>query len=95
MQRMNTNNQNNSELIYPELSYEVTGVCFAAHNALGPYAREKQYGDIIEERLKEKKIPYKRELAIASSGNIVDFLVDGKIILELKSKRLLTREDYE
>ncbi|TSC58218.1 MAG: Uncharacterized protein Greene041679_150 [Parcubacteria group bacterium Greene0416_79] len=85
MKLMDTNEDKDaggSELIYPELSYEITGVCFFAHNTLGPYAREKQYGDIIEERLKEERIPYKREMAISTSGNIVDFLVDGKIILE-------------
>lgn len=95
MKLMNTNKSDNPELIYPELSYEITGICFSAHNALGQYAREKQYGDVVEGKLKEKNIPYKRELAISSSGNIADFLIDGKVILELKSKRLLTKEDYE
>lgn len=97
MKRMNTNKKSNSgsELLYPELSYKITGTCFSAHNALGPYAREKQYGDIIENELKEKGNPYKRELAISSSGNIVDFLVDDKIILELKSTRILTKDIYE
>lgn len=95
MKPMNTNKSDNPELIYPELSYEITGICFSAHNALGQYAREKQYGDVVEGKLKEKNIPYKRELAISSSGNIVDFLIDGKIILELKSVRILTRDIYE
>ena len=95
MKPMNTNKNSNTELIYPELSYEITGICFSTHNALGQYAREKQYGDIIEATLKERKIPFKRELTIASSGNIVDFLIDDKIILELKSVRILTRDIYE
>ncbi|MEK7170376.1 MAG: GxxExxY protein [Patescibacteria group bacterium] len=92
---MDTNKNDGPELIYPELSYDVTGVCFVAHNALGQYAREKQYGDIIETKLKEKRLPYKRELALASSGNIVDFLIDDKIVLELKSVRILTKDIYE
>ncbi len=47
-----------SELIHPELSYLITGICFEAHNELGRYAREKQYGDFIEVKLKELKILY-------------------------------------
>lgn len=93
---MNTNPQNHSfELIYPELSYEVNGICFSTHNELGQYSREKQYGDSVEQKLKERQIVYSREFPIASSGNIVDFFIDNKIILELKSKRILGKNDYE
>ncbi len=84
----------NSPLIFPELSYVLTGICFQVQNELGRFCREKQYGDSIEKRLKELKIPYKRELIIADSGNTVDFLIDNKVILELKTKRVLTKEDY-
>jgi len=71
MIQIDTNNKNN-KLIYPELSYIVTGICFNTHNELGRYAREKQYGDAIEKRLRELKIPHKREFAIGETGNIVD-----------------------
>ncbi len=83
-----------TELIYPELSFTVTGLCFAVHNALGPYAREKQYGDLFEEKLKGKYLPYKRELRIGTSGNVLDFVVDNKIALEFKAKRTLVKDDY-
>ncbi|MFA6494723.1 MAG: GxxExxY protein, partial [Candidatus Paceibacterota bacterium] len=53
-----------------------------------------QYGDLIEIKLKEIKIPYKREQSMASSGNIADFIVDEKIILELKAKIDITPDDY-
>ncbi len=82
------------ELIYPELSYKVVGLCFSVHNELGSYQREKQYGDAIEKCLQEAKIPYKRELSIGNTGNIIDFLIENKIIVELKAKRIFTKEDY-
>ena len=94
MKQITTNNKINEKILHPELSYIITGILFSVHNELGQYAREKQYGDSIEAKLKEAKIPYKRELAIASSGNILDFVVDNKIVLELKSSRILTKGDY-
>jgi len=92
---MNANDTNNTnKLIHPELSYVITGICFNAHNDLGRYCREKQYGDEIEKRLKQIKLPYTRELQIKDSGNVIDFLIDSKLILEIKAKRILTKEDY-
>lgn len=91
---MATNIKVSEKVLYPELSYEITGILFDVHNSLGPYAREKQYGDLIEEKLKESKMGYKREISIGNSGNILDFIVDKKIVLELKTSRILTRENY-
>ena len=70
-------------LLYPELSYKIVGICFDAHNELGRFAREKQYGGYIENRLKSEEIKYKRELVVSDSINIVDFLIADKIVLEL------------
>lgn len=91
--RMNTNHTNR-KLIYPELSYLIVGICFDVHNNLGRFAREKQYGDLIEARLAEAKIPYKREFRKDGQGNILDFLIDDKVILEIKAKRLILKEDF-
>jgi GxxExxY protein len=90
-----------SIVIYPELSYKITGVLFIVHNELGRYCNEKQYADRVEFYLKKFKIRYEREKVLPKSfenemngRNKVDFLIENKIILEIKAKRLLEREDY-
>ncbi len=85
---------NKGGLICPELSYLLTGIFFATHNELGQFYREKQYGNLIENKLKESKINYKREVIIGNSGNIIDFIVENKILIELKAKRIVLRQDY-
>ena len=81
-------------VLYPELSFKITGMCFAVQNELGPFAREKQYGDLLEKKLQEAQISYRRELRTAEPGNVVDVIVESKIALELKAKRALLPEDF-
>lgn len=82
------------KVIYPELSYKIVGILFETHKELGMYAREKQYGDFIEKKFEESKLNYKRELVISDSGNIVDFLIENKIILELKACVNISKEHF-
>jgi len=91
---MATNKKVSEKVLYPELSYVIVGILFEAHKELGSYGREKQYGDLIEKKLQERNVPYKRELAISNTGNILDFLIDDKIVLELKSIRAISTECY-
>lgn len=44
MQMITNKTLMDEKVLYPELSYILTGILFAAHNELGQYAREKQYG---------------------------------------------------
>jgi len=83
-----------SKLIHPELSYAITGICFDIHNQHGRFLREKQYGDLLEEKLTELKLPFQRECRHTETSNILDFLIDDKIVLEIKAKRMILKEDY-
>lgn len=86
--------KNKKDILYPELSYRIVGACFDVHNELGKFAREKQYGNLLEARFKDLDLKYQREFGIGDSGNIVDFLVEEKVVLELKTVRLLTGTYY-
>lgn len=93
--------QINEKVIYPELSYQLTGILFEVHNILGRFCNEKQYGDAIENYLKKNKISYEREYVLPPSfeselegRNKLDFIVEGKIVLEIKAKRIIEKSDY-
>ena len=76
------------------MSFKIAGVCFIVHNKLGRYSREKQYCDLLEQEFIKLNTPFIREQRIRSTGNKVDFLIDNKIILEIKAKQMITRDDY-
>lgn len=88
------------KILFPKLSYQITGLCFKVHKEIGRFCREKQYADLLENLFNKNRIPYQREYEIGnlnsggSKGNIVDFLVDNKIVLELKAKKFVTKDDY-
>ncbi len=88
------------KVIYAELSYRLNGIFFNVHNELGAHCREVQYCDAIEKLLKENDITYKREFYIEyettliNNSNRVDFLIEDKIIVEVKALRLIGRDEY-
>ena len=89
------------ELIYGDITYQINGVLFNVHNKLGRYCNEKQYSDAIEKELKESGLIYEREKILppsfegeAKGRNRIDFFVQNKIILEVKAKNIVGREDY-
>ena len=89
--------QTTKNIIYKDLGYKVGGIFYKVQDTLGLYAREKQYGDLLEKLLKEEKIDYEREKLISKTGddiNKADFIIENKMIVELKAKPFLTREDY-
>ncbi|MCR4264059.1 MAG: GxxExxY protein, partial [Candidatus Roizmanbacteria bacterium] len=98
--RNHANDANSTALVYKDLSYKITGICFKVHQTLGRFCKEKQYCDLLEKELNIAQLQYKREYELSSSnediikGNIVDFLIVNKIILDAKAKKFITKEDY-
>ncbi len=89
------------DLIYPELSYKLNGLLFKVHNELGRFCREKQYADLLEIQLREFQIKYEREKEIPFQstehilkGNRVGFYIDDKILVDIKAKKFLQKDDF-
>jgi len=88
------------ELVLPELSYQITGLLFKVHNEIGQFGREKQYGDLFEKLLQLDGMSFEREKSLPLENidnkftNIVDFDISNKLLVDLKAKPLITKEDF-
>jgi GxxExxY protein len=79
-------------LIHAELSYAVTGAAIEVHRHLGPGQLEAVYQRALAQELAERAIPFRAQAPIATLYKGVaigefyaDFIVDDKIIVELKA----------
>jgi len=80
-----------SDLLFPELSYQLIGALFDVHNTLGSGYQEKYYQKAIAALLKKLKIPFREQVLVEIkvgdeliAKGYADFLIDEKIILEIK-----------
>ncbi len=86
-------------LTFKEESYKVIGACMEVHKELGKGFSENVYGDALEIELINNNIKYKREVKfnITYKGDLLphfyvsDFIIDDKIILEIKAIESLTK----
>ncbi len=79
------------KVFHKELSFIIVGILFEVYNELGYGYQEKYYERAIEKCFIDKKIKYKRQApykVLFKQKEIgkyyFDFLVDNKIIVELK-----------
>ncbi len=89
-----------TNVIEPELSYEVMSTLFTVHNQLGNRLQEKYYQRAIEVELLDRKISFEKEKCIPIRFKnkkigtyYIDFVIEGKIVLETKTVPLLTKQD--
>ncbi|HCP08235.1 MAG TPA: GxxExxY protein [Candidatus Moranbacteria bacterium] len=89
------------EILHKELSYKVNGILFQVHNKLGRFCKHDQYCEAFESLLRENNIDFKREIEIPIkfneiklTGNKLDFLIENKIVLDVKCKKEITTKDY-
>ena len=82
-----------NKYLYQELTGRIIHCCMDVHNELGCGFLEKVYQEALEIVLKEEGINYEREkhLPIQFRGTILqcdyiaDFVIDNKVIVELKA----------
>lgn len=85
-----------TKIIQAKLSYKLVGLCFQVHNELGRFCREKQYSDLLETLLLENNIKFHKEMFIDNEtrSNKPDYIIEETMIIDLKAKRVIAKEDY-
>jgi preprotein translocase subunit SecA len=86
------NADSDGKLLHEDLTYKIRGAIFAARKAVGLGHKEVIYQNVLAEEFKKLGLAVEREkvLDVVHDGKKVgvyrpDFVIDGKVILEVKS----------
>ena len=81
-----------------ELTYKIIGICMKVHSEIGPGFPEQYYQKALEIELSEQELPFESQKPlpmfyknIQVGMNYLDFDIDEKIILEIKSVNQITK----
>lgn len=87
-----------SEIIYPQVSFEIMGACFEVYKEKGCGFLEDVYQECLEIELELRGIPFvpQAQMPLTYKGHKLKsiykpgFVIDNKIILEIKAVTELT-----
>lgn len=90
------------DLIYPELSYKIIGCAFEAYNQVGGEHKESVYQKGMNLLMSKSLLPFKEQVyypvkldGVTIGKNYFDFLVDDKVIVEIKSLGRFSKSHYD
>ena len=90
-----------TKLLYSDLTYKINGAIYDVHNQLGGSQPEKYYQKAVAVSLKQIGISYEEQKYVPLEFNGVhigkhylDFLIEDKIVLELKRGRYIAKNVY-
>lgn len=91
-----------TDLVEPELSYKIVGAVFDVFNQLGSGLRESTYQKGVASALARQGLSFKEQVYCPISYNgkrvgciYLDFLVDSRVILELKRGEYFARGNIQ
>ena len=89
-------------VVHPELSYKIMGALFKVSNELGHGHKEKYYEEAVAVALKAAGLSFKRQIRTQLTFGdsvlgyyILDFLVEGVVVLELKQGRTFSQKNID
>jgi GxxExxY protein len=92
----------NKDLIYADECYQLMGIIFKVFKRLGFGHKESFYQKALAEEFKDNNIDFKEQLRCKIKYKnkelgtyILDFLVFGKIVIELKQKNFISPKDID
>jgi len=86
-----------SKLLFEDLTYKIIGAAMEVHKILGQGFLEAVYEEALAHEFNLRNIPYERQKAlnvkykeIIAKQYIADFVIEGKVIVEIKAMKALT-----
>ncbi|MGB7062574.1 MAG: GxxExxY protein [Candidatus Zixiibacteriota bacterium] len=80
------------QIPHQDLTYEIIGAAMEVHSQVGPGYKEEIYQKALEIELRNRKLEFEpqKTVEVKFKGEmiglqILDFLVDGKVVVEIKS----------
>lgn len=99
---MDETKKKRDDFIYPELSFKIVGILFETYNQLGFGRHEKHYQRAIAKLFKDNNIKFTEQTYFPIKINeekignyYLDFLVENKIVLEIKKDTEFRRKNIE
>ncbi|MFC1787830.1 GxxExxY protein [Patescibacteria group bacterium] len=93
---------NKKQFVHSKLSYQINGILFEVFNTLGPGLKERTYQRAIAAGLKNAGLKFSEEVYFPTrfQGEVVgsyyfDFIINDKIILELKVGDYFSRTNLQ
>ena len=90
------------DLLYPDLSYKIIGALFNVYNNIGSGHREKFYQRAIAIEFNNLNISFGEQIYVPVKFKdkvigkyYLDFLIENKIILEIKKGEVFLRKNIE
>ncbi|MES2285187.1 MAG: GxxExxY protein [Bacteroidota bacterium] len=97
-----TGSYSDSKLIFPELSYKIIGSAFEIFNSIGGNHKEIVYQKALFETFQSNNIKVQQQVfnpvkikEKTISKNYFDFLVENKIVVEIKSSDRFSKSHYD
>ena len=91
-----------SDLLYPDLSYKIVGCSFKVFNEIGGGHKELTFHNALAVALGKDELPFKSKLYfpvnfqnVSVGKNYFDFLVDDKIVVEIKSSERFVKSHFD
>lgn len=89
-----------TKLLYANTSYKIRGFCFEIYKQLGCGHKETIYQNALFNKLKDDNLLTEKEVRIPVFVDgqkvgtyIPDLVINNKIMIELKAKKFLTKQD--
>jgi len=90
------------DLIYPELAYRIIGVLFSVWKELSFGHRESVYQKSVSSQFKKEGVKFTEQVYKPVKfnnenvgKNFFDFLIDDKIVLEIKVRNYFSKNDID